>query len=51
MIDINAILRQNTRGSHVRAPQLTCSFGGEKESITITVRKAWPSLPVVVAES
>lgn len=50
MIIFCVILRQNARGSHVRALQLARSFG-EMESLTITVRKVWQSLPVVVGES
>lgn len=52
MIVIYVVLRQNARGSHIRSLQLTRSFGeGGIESITITVRKVWQSLPVVVGES
>lgn len=51
MIVIYVVLRQNARGSHIRSLQLARSFGGEIESITITVRKVWQSLPVVVGES
>lgn len=52
MIVIYVALRQNARGNHIRSLQLARSFGeGEIESITITARKVWQSLPVVVGES